>query len=122
MTEMDLRIAFKMDTGYYPLWAKNHDGSSVADHEKYAAAEFTFIKGVPTSLYGRWLEEKTGKTSKYLRELYYKRTGEKPTWFYFQPGYDRYREDVLIRDYCWWLESFILRFKPEVVRNIMKVD
>lgn len=114
MTEMDLRIAFKMDTSYYPLWAKNHDGSNMY------STSFTFIKGVPTSLYGRWLEEKTGKTSKCLRDLYYKKTGEQPTWYYFRPGY--YKKDVLIRDYCWWLESFILKFKPEVVKKILHLD
>ena len=114
MTEMDLRIAFKMDTGYYPLWAKNHDGSNIP------STSFTFIKGVPTSLYGRWLEEKTGKTSTYLRDLYHRKTGEQPTWYYFRPGY--YKDNFLIRDYCWWLESFILKFKPEVVKEILHLD
>jgi len=120
MTEMDLRIAFKMDTGYYPLWAKNHDGRGIRHGGEYNPPVFTFIKGVPTSLYGRWLEEKTGKTSKYLRDLYHRKTGEQPTWYYFRPGY--YKDDVLIRDYCWWLESFILKFKPEVVKEILHLD
>jgi len=124
MTEMDLRIAFKMDTGYYPLWAKNHKGKPISGRDGwsgFAPQTFTFIKGVPTSLYGRWLEEKTGKSSKYLRDLYFNRTKEIPTWHYYNPGKE-YDGGPLIRDYIYWLESFIIKFKPEVIREIIKVD
>jgi len=121
MNETDLRIAFKMDTGMYPLWAKNHNGKPIGGWDYSSAPRFTWIKGIPTSQYGRWLEEKTGKSSKYLRDLYFNRTKEIPTWHYYNPGKE-YDGGPLIRDYIYWLESFIIKFKPEVIREIIKVD
>jgi hypothetical protein len=111
MTITDLRIAFKMNTGEYPLWAKNHDGRS-----DYGTG---FTKGVPRSIYGDWLEDQSGKRSKYLRDLYYDRNRDLPTRDYFRgtgPG-----KDVLIQDYILWLETFILKFRPEVVTVITGV-
>ena len=124
MNQTDLRIAFKMDTGLYPLWSKNHDGRGITKlwMDKWDGyASFGFTKGVPTSVYGGWLEEKTGKSSRYLRDLYFNRTKEIPTWYYYNPSS---REDggPLIRDYIYWLESFILKFKSEEIKRIITVD
>lgn len=123
MNQTDLRIAFKMDTGLYPLWAKNHDGRGIKTlwGNLLDYASFGFTKGIPTSLYGRWLEEKTGKPSRYLRDLYFNRTKEIPTWYYYNPGRE-YDGGPLIRDYIYWLESFVIKFKPEAIREIVKVD
>ena len=128
MNSTDLRIAFKMDTGYYPLWAKNHDGSDIRST--------TFIKGHPSTIYGLWLEDQIGKP-KYLRDRYYKLNKDLPTKFYFgkfvtstvtfhRRGLSRYQGthdpvDVLYSDYILWLESFTLKFKPEIVSNIIGI-
>jgi len=123
MNATDLRIAFKMDTGYYPLWATNHNGKRVTDlwGTPLDYSSFGFTKGVPTSLYGRWLEDKTGKSSRYLRELYFSRTHDIPTWFFHEPRRE-FDGGPLVRDYIYWLESFIIKFKPEVIRSIVNVD
>jgi len=115
MTEMDIRIAFKMDTGYYPLWAKNHNGDTICNFDY--SHKFTFIKGSPSSIYGKWLEEKSGRSSKYLRELYYKVTGKEPIRDYFNFSYNK--KDIFKIDYCFWLESFILQNRQEVIKDII---
>ena len=119
MNQTDLRIAFKMDTGLYPLWAKGYDGESIKN--VWGKTTFSFIKGVPTSVYGRWLEEKTGKSSRYLRDLYLNKTGGKPTWHYYNPGRET-DGGPLIRDYIYWLESFIIQFKSEEIKKIIAID
>jgi hypothetical protein len=119
MNVTDLRIAFKMDTGDYPLWSKTHDGKDM-----YGTS---WQRGYPRSIYGLWLEDKIGKT-KYLRDKYFKVTSEMPTSdffgqpYYWNRGWFRYHRNVVIYgDYCEWLETFILKFKPEIVRKIINV-
>lgn len=107
MTQMDLRIAFKMDTGKYPLWTKNHDGQNV--NSRLFPDKFTFIKGVPSSLYGRWLEEKIG-SPKELRNRYYRETKEEPTWYHFSKARRRDQDGGPLRiEYSLWLEDLALQ-------------
>jgi hypothetical protein len=106
MTPIELRVAFRCETGIYPLWAKDHRGDSVKDpHINVGlSAGRTTIKGMPSSEYGRWLEEKSGLSARVLRDRYYQQTKEWPTRNYF--GYrNRYEEDYLRADYSFWLES-----------------
>ena len=115
MNVTDLRIAFSMDTGSDgALWAEDHDGKDIGG---WGHRPRTNIKGHPRTVYGLWLEEKVGK-EKYLRERYYKLHGEWPTSNHFAPGYPR---EVLYEDYIYFLEAFVLKFKPEIVTNIISV-
>ena len=113
MNVTDLRIAFKMDTGEYPLWSHDHDGKDLRSARIVGRTwifrpdppKTTFIKGHPRTVYGLWLEDKIGKP-KYLRDRFYKVTGEIPNKFYFgQIG----SKDVLFGDYIEWLETFYLK-------------
>lgn len=105
MTRMDLRISFKMDTGMNPLWTKNHDGRSI----KSSYDTYTFIKGNPSSLYGRWLEEKLKKSSRELRDEYYRKSREEPTVYYFDKSGGRGQDGGPLRiDYSLWLEDKVL--------------
>lgn len=118
MNITDLRLAFKMDTGDDPLWAKSHDGHDIQGT--------SWQKGWPRTIYGLWLEDQIGKP-KYLRDKYYQVTKEIPSKFYFGKfktrGYrDHHWNDVIYGEYIEWLETFVLKFKPEIVKNIIKVD
>jgi hypothetical protein len=112
MALTDLRISYRMDTGKYPLWAKNHDGRSTSGLPKTG-----YTKGIPRTQYGLWLEDKTGKRSNYLRDLYYSKTKEIPSRDYF----DHSVNTILLKEYIFWLENFILKFKPEVVTGIIGI-
>ena len=116
MNVTDLRIAFKMDTGEDPLWAEDHFGKDI---HSWGKRPTSFQKGYPRSLYGCWLEEKIGKP-KYLRDRYYKLHKEMPTSSYFG-WHGRYHE-VFDKEYIEFLEAFVLKFKPEIVTDIIKVD
>jgi hypothetical protein len=121
MNVTDLRIAFKMDTGQYPLWSQDHDGKDLRTARmkgriwpfrvfRESPPKTTFLKGHPRTIYGLWLEDKIGKP-KYLRDRFYKVTGETPNKFYFGPIGNK---DVLFGDYIEWLETFYLKL---VLRN-----
>lgn len=116
MNATDLRIAFKLDTGDYALWAEDHFGKDMGG---WGYRETTFQKGNPRSVYGCWLEEKIGKT-KYLRDRYYKLHREMPTSSYF--GFHGRYHEAFYKEYIEWLEAFVLKFKPEIVSNIIKMD
>jgi len=118
MNITDLRLAFKMDTGDDPLWAKNHDGHGIQGT--------SWQKGYPRTIYGLWIEDKIGKP-KYLRDRYYQVTHEAPAKFYFGAwkymfSYGGAGREVLFGEYIEWLETFVLKFKPEIVSNLIKVD
>lgn len=113
MNSTDLRIAYRMDTGDYPLWAHDHSGRDLGYSQK------SFQKGHPCTNYGLWLEDKIGKP-KYLRDRYFKVTSDPPNKFYYgdwksSNGFSGKREnvDVLYADYIEWLESFLIKFKDE---------
>jgi len=110
MNRTDLRIAFKMDTGSGALWAENHDGTDIGG---WGSRPRTFVKGHPRTVYGLWLEEQTGKP-KYLRDRFFKLNAEWPTSNYFMPG----GREVLYSDYIEWLEDFVLKFFPQVIKHI----
>jgi len=112
MNVTDLRIAFKIDTGDNPLWTHDHSGRDL-----FGGGSTSWQRGYPRSIYGLWLEDKIGKT-KYLRDRYFKITSEIPTSDFFG---NTYRNLVIYGNYCEWLETFILKFKPEIVRNIINV-
>lgn len=112
MNRTDLRIAFKMDTGHDALWAHNHNGKDLGWWNT------TWVKGYPRSVYGEWLEEKIGKW-KYLRDRYFKLHHEMPISDYF--GNHSKRKPVYYGEYIEWLEDFVLKFKPEIVTNIIKL-
>ena len=95
MNATDLRIAYKMDTGYYPLWAENHDGRDIWGTQ-------TFVKGYPCSRYGLWLEDQT-KSGRELRNTFYRKFNEIPTSNYFAPG----MREVFYKEYIEWLEGII---------------
>lgn len=82
MTPLDLRLKFKMDTGYYPVHSLNP----------------TF-RGKLKSIYGNWLEEKLGNKEN-LRKLYTRFSG-----FYLCPIYNK---NYIPQDYIVWLEEKIL--------------
>jgi len=103
MNTTDLRIAFKMNTGNDANWAKTHNGK---DREGT-----NLIRGYPRSIYGVWLEEQIGKP-KYLRERYFQVKREAPTSNYYNPG----GREVFYEDYIEWLETFILKFRPEILK------
>lgn len=112
MTRTDLRIAFKMDTGDDALWAENHDGKDLGWWQT------GWVKGYPRSVYGEWIEEKVGKP-KYLRDRYFKLHKEIPMSDYHG---DRSRwTPVYYGEYIEWLEDFVLKFKPEIVTNIIGI-
>lgn len=112
MNVTDLRIAFKMDTGNDALWAKNHDGKDLG------WMSTGNLKGYPRSIYGEWLEEKIGKP-KYLRDRYFQVTKEIPVSNYFG-DHARYRTcgPIFYEEYINWLEGFVLKFKPEIIKHI----
>ena len=112
MNVTDLRIAYRMDTGDYPLWAHNHDGRDLGWQQK------SLQKGHPCTAYGEWLEEKLIK-EKYLRSRYFQVKHEMPTsHFYGNNGY----KEVLYGDYIEWLEGFLLKFYPQIVTKITNVS
>ena len=120
MNTTDLRLAFKMDTGDDPLWAKTIEGRDI-----YGTS---WQRGWPRTIYGLWLEDQIGKT-KYLRDRYFQVTSETPNkFFYGKPSGSRnYRmvntkNDVLYGAYIEWLETFVLRFYKQIVTNIIKVN
>ncbi len=119
MNITDLRIAFKIDTGNYPLWTKTHDGKSMHGTD--------LLRGYPRTIYGLWLEDQIGKT-KYLRDRYFHVIKDAPTKFYFGrcQAYNGLKKtlyyDILYGKYIEWLETFILKFKPEIIHNIINVD
>ena len=110
MTITDLRLAFKIDTGQDPLWGKTRDGKDTYDT--------SWQRGWPRTIYGEWLEEKLIK-GKYLRDRFYKVSGEMPASTYF--GDHRRKKEVIFADYIEWLETFLLKFYPQIVTNIIKV-
>ena len=93
---MTLRLKFKFDTGLYPCYGKDKDGTG-------------HLRGDDTKgIYGEWLEHifYDGNKERYLREEFKRDTGEccpvKPTnskklWY--------------SRSYLLWLEEFVLKSK-----------
>ena len=111
MTKTDLRISYKLDTARYPLWTKDHFGREYKKYNKeskFAPPRFNFLKGVPTSEYGLWLENKMGN-SKDLREKYYNQTKEHSISNYRSNL--RKNKEVFSVDYSLWLENLILSSK-----------
>lgn len=111
MTVTDLRLSFKMDTAKDPLWGKTRDGEDTYDT--------SWQRGWPRSIYGEWLEEKIGKP-KYLRDRFFKVTGEIPTSSYF--GDHSRKKEVIYKDYIEWLEEFVLRFYRHIITEIIGVE
>jgi hypothetical protein len=64
MNETDLRLAFKMDTSYYPCWP------DTGRFERYPDS----IRGLTRSTYAKWLEEKFEKPLD-MRRLFNRETG-----------------------------------------------
>lgn len=94
---MNLRMKFKFDTGFYPCFSKDKDGSGHLRGDD--------VKGI----YGEWLEYifYDGNKERFLRTEFKRDTGEqfaakfnpssKKTWY--------------TRSYILWLEEYVLRSK-----------
>lgn len=112
MNQTDLRIAYKIDTGDYPLWSHSHSGRDLGNRQK------SFQKGYPTSRYGKWIEDKLGK-EKYLRDRYFQLTKEMPTSHYYG---NNGLSEVIYEDYIEWIEGFLLKFYPEIITKITNIS
>jgi hypothetical protein len=117
MTETDLRFAFHMDTGSFPMWSYDYWMEKVLNH------------GHPTSEYGKWLEERAGD-HKWLQRAYQFENRFAPIYqsknkSYYRSGHRRYYhwviQNVYDVDYIYWLEKRILNKKPEVISNILHI-
>ena len=104
MTPTDLRVKFKLDTSYYPVWVngpqmnkRKYLGWSM--FEKPGPESF---RGKVKSTYGWWLEEKLNENPKLLRSEFYKVTGASATY----PPPNRYSMFEGFRvSYTLWLEE-----------------
>lgn len=117
MSETDLRFAFHMDTGSWPMWSYDSWAKKVLNY------------GHPTSEYGRWLEERAGNYH-WLQRAYQFENKIAPIYTsknksYYKNGRRRYWQwiiqDVYAALYCFWLEQKILDKHPEVIKNILHI-
>jgi hypothetical protein len=122
MTETDLRFAFHMDTGNFPMWSYDYWMEKVLNH------------GHPTSEYGQWLEEHTGNSRagnpRWLQRAYQFQNQSAPVYrsegkSYYRSGrrrsYQWIIRNVYDAAYCYWLEQRILDKHPEVIKNILHI-
>jgi hypothetical protein len=105
MTEIDLRLSYKSDTGLSPVASSR----SVYDYWEQDNRPYG---GFPVSDYGSWVESKImdilGQRSPIsLREDFKNETGEQPTWKGLYT-YPRNGGDGLKPEYTCWLEEIYL--------------
>ncbi|MDD5650791.1 MAG: hypothetical protein PHF86_10325 [Candidatus Nanoarchaeia archaeon] len=111
MNEIDVRLAYQRDTGDLPLWTTMRDGS-----KKYSfMPKKNWRYGVPTTVYGLWMEEKLGGNSRQLRDAYYKKYSIHPTY----KGWNR--NTVFFREYSEWLEIKIYS-NPKLLKWLKNID
>jgi hypothetical protein len=117
MSETDLRFAFHMDTGSFPMWSYDYWMEKVLNH------------GHPTSEYGQWLEERAGDR-RWLQRAFQFETQSAPLYkskckSYYRSGRRRYYhwaiQNVYEANYVFWLEERILEKHPEVIKNILHI-
>jgi hypothetical protein len=91
-TPIDLRVQFKMTTGFNPLWELNNIKPKWQKH-------YSYTLGKLKSIYGLWIEEKLGNYKK-LRNYFYKRTCINPTFNneYLKQDYILYLEEIYIKN------------------------
>lgn len=101
MTQTDLRIQFKMETGEYPVWPQ---GKKRKIRNGYiwirSGPEAETFRGKRKSVYGLWLEEKLGGFKK-LREEYFIEYKINPV--YLNSRYSN--AEYLTAEYMEWLEE-----------------
>jgi hypothetical protein len=119
MNEIDVRLAFHMDTGRMPLKEKKEFIIDYEDYESEVKEEeiisYSYRHGIPTSEYGEWLEEKLGN-EKLLRKRYF--TEE---WgLSVKKGYYTF-SDTFSSEYCFWLEQIVLAKRRGIVKSIIHI-
>jgi hypothetical protein len=112
MTEIDVRLAYHRDTGCHALWeTEKMDGSPLFIYgnsygRNVRVTPKTWLFGVPTSDYGRWMEEQlVGIQPGNLRLKYEREEGKTSS---YNVGKDRKRREILCVDYGRWLEQKML--------------
>jgi hypothetical protein len=108
MTEIDVRLAYHRDIGCHALWETEKDGSSkfiyrYVDGKHQRVTPKTWLFGVPTSDYGRWMEEQlVGIQPGNLRLKYEREEGK-------TASYNTYKKrEILCVEYGQWLEQKML--------------
>ena len=117
MNENDVRFAFHMDTGNFPMWSYDYWMEKVLNH------------GHPTSEYGRCLEERAGN-HQWLQRAFQSQNQSAPIYkskckSYYRSGRRRYYhlaiQNVYDAPYIYWLEQRILNKHSEVIKNILHI-
>jgi hypothetical protein len=109
MSPLELRLKYKLDTGYYPLfndrvkdaayyYRHHHDSNS------YCSIYSDRMWPVLRNIYIYWLEETFG-TSKWFRDLYFKEFNNSPIKINYYCN--KKINDYLYQQYGQWLEEYI---------------